>query len=157
MKRVCLLLFVAIIVFASDMLTKLWIERRLQPGDYISVVGEEFRLILTYNTGVAFGILSAGGVGLSVLIGTIIVSLMGWAIYTVYDKKSPHYAYLPLGLLLGGAVGNFVDRMIDGRVTDFLDVGLTMWRWPTFNLADCAITVGVTWLVLFWHPREPSK
>ena len=157
MKRVYLLIIVAITVLAGDGLVKFWINRWLEPGDLVPVVNEAIRLTLAYNTGVAFGMFGNGGRGLLVLTGAIIVVLAIWATYSVYATKTPRFAYLPLGLLLGGAIANFVDRVMDGRVTDFLDVGLTVWRWPTFNLADCAIVVGVSLLMLlFWNRQEPQ-
>lgn len=156
MRKVNLLVLVAVIVLAADNLAKQWIAHWLAPGEIVPVVNETFRLTLSYNTGVAFGMLEDGGSGLLVLTGTIIVALAIWALYSVYATKAPRNAYLPLGLLLGGAIANFVDRVMDGRVTDFLDIGLATWRWPTFNLADCAIVVGVGLLMLmFWNHREP--
>lgn len=157
MKRVCLLLIVALVTLAADSLVKHRIERWLEPGDVVPVVNETFRLTLSHNTGVAFGMLGNGGIGLLVLTGTIILFLAIWAIYSVYTSETPRLAYLPLGLLLGGAIANFIDRAADGQVTDFLDIGLPMWRWPTFNLADCGIVVGVSLLmILFWNRREPQ-
>jgi signal peptidase II len=157
MKRISLLLLIAVTVLVTDGVVKQWIERSLAPGDVIPVMGETFRLTLAYNTGVAFGMLGNGGRGLLVLTGTIVVVLSVWAIYNVYASATPRFAFLPLGLLLGGAIANFVDRALDGHVTDFLDVGLVMRRFPTFNLADCAIVVGVGLLMLlFWSRREPQ-
>ncbi len=158
MKRVCLLLIVALMTLAADSLVKQRIERWLSPGDVVPIVGQGFQLTLSYNTGVAFGLFGNGGNGLLVLTGTIILIIAIWALYSVYATETPHLAYLPMGLLLGGAIANFVDRAVDGRVTDFLDIGLPMWRWPTFNLADCGIVVGVSLLmILFWKYREPQS
>lgn len=157
MKRVYLLLIVTVVVLTADSLVKQWIERWLSPGDVVPVVGHAFQLTLSYNTGVAFGMFAKGGSGVLVLTGTIILILAIWALYSVYTTETPRLAYVPLGLLLGGAIANFIDRAVDGRVTDFLDVGLPMWRWPTFNLADCGIVVGVSLLMLlFWQRREPE-
>ena len=156
MKRVYLLLIVTVVMLAADSLVKQWIERWLSPGDVVPVVGQGFQLTLSYNTGVAFGMFGNGGDGLLILTGTIIFIMAVWALYSVYTTETPPFAYLPMGLLLGGAIANFVDRAMDGRVTDFLDIGLPMWRWPTFNLADCSIVVGVSLLmVLYWKRREP--
>jgi len=147
---------VAVTILAVDGLVKQWIERWLTPGDVVPLLNQTFRLTLSYNTGVAFGMFGNGGSGLLVLTGAIIILLAIWALYSVFATKTPRHAYLPLGLLLGGAIANFVDRLMDGRVTDFLDVGLSLWRWPTFNLADCAIVVGVGLLMLmFSNHREP--
>lgn len=154
MKKIYRLVLVAVTVLTADGLIKLWIERWLAPGDTVPVMGEFFHLTLAYNTGVAFGMFGNGGQGLVVLTGAIIIALVIWSIYSIYEAKAPHLAYLPLGLLVGGAIANFLDRMVDGHVTDFLDFGLILWRFPTFNLADCAIVIGVGLLmVLFWGYR----
>jgi len=156
MKRVYLLLIVAITVLAADGLVKFGIEQWLGVHDLVvPVVGESLRLTLVYNTGVALGMFGNGGGALLVLTGAIIVSLLIWSTYRVYETKTPALAYLPLGLILGGASANFIDRVIDGRVTDFLDFGYRMWRFPTFNLADCALVVGVSlFMILFWDRHK---
>jgi signal peptidase II len=144
-------------MLAADSLVKQWIERWLSPGDVVPVVGQGFQLTLSYNTGVAFGMFGNGGNAVLILTGTIILMMAVWVLYSVYTSATPRLAYLPMGLLLGGAIANFVDRAMDGRVTDFLDIGLPMWRWPTFNLADCGIVVGVSLLMLlFGRYRRPQ-
>jgi signal peptidase II len=93
------------------------------------------------NEGVAFGL---GGEISAVLIGATIVLLVGLLVLLAIRGGSGWLVWLPAALLLGGALGNLADRVRDGAVTDFIDLPL----WPTFNLADVAITVGVLLLLL---------
>jgi signal peptidase II len=94
------------------------------------------------NKGVAFGL---GGDISAVLIGVTIAVLVGVLAFLALRGKSGTLVWLPAALLIGGALGNLADRVRDGAVTDWIDLPL----WPTFNLADVAIVVGV--LLLFWE------
>ena len=133
---------------ASDFLTKHWAERTLSPSTPIPLIGQFFRLTLGYNTGVAFGLFANGGVWPLILTGLIILVLAVWMVRALRAGEIPPVAAFPIGMILGGALANFVDRLPDRRVTDFLDMGLSAARWPTFNLADSFIVVGVA--VLLW-------
>ena len=93
------------------------------------------------NEGVAFGI---GGDISAVFIGATIVVLVGFLIFLASRSRSGWLVWLPAALLIGGALGNLADRVRDGAVTDFIDLPL----WPTFYLADVAITVGFCGLLL---------
>ncbi|GAB4577289.1 MAG: hypothetical protein Fur0022_00200 [Anaerolineales bacterium] len=137
-----------LIALAVDGLTKIWAERTLVLHNPVQIVGQFFRLTLGYNTGVAFGLFANGGVWPLVVTGLIIIILAVWLVHTLRTDEFPPVAAWPIGLILGGAIANFVDRLPDGRVTDFLDFGLGAARWPTFNLADSFIVVGVA--VLLW-------
>jgi signal peptidase II len=137
-----------LIALAVDWLTKIWAERTLMLHDPVQIIGEFFRLTLGYNTGVAFGLFANGGIGPLLVTGLIIVGLAVWFVHALRASEIPPVAAWPIGLILGGAIANFVDRLPDGRVTDFLDFGLGAARWPTFNLADSFIVVGVA--VLLW-------
>lgn len=138
-----------LIVLLLDVLTKLWAEKALTLHSPIPVLGQVFRLMLGYNTGVAFGLFANGGPWPLIVTGIIIVSLIVWLLNALRAGELPGNAAWPIGLILGGAIANFADRLPDGRVTDFLDVGLGAARWPTFNLADTSIVLGVTLLLLF--------
>jgi signal peptidase II len=96
----------------------------------------------TRNEGVAFGL---GGEISVVLIGATVVVLVGLLVYMVASGRDYGLVWLPAALLVGGALGNLADRARDGAVTDFIDLPL----WPTFNLADVAIVLGV--LLLLWN------
>ena len=129
-----------------DGLTKVWAEQALSSPT--PILGNFFRLSLGHNTGVAFGLFANGGIFTLIVTGVMIAFLAAWLIYSIHSGDLTAIAVWPVGLILGGAVGNFADRMVDGRVTDFLDFGLGTARWPTFNLADSFIVVGALLLLL---------
>ena len=107
------------------------------------VIGPFLRLILVRNPGGTFGILW-GGKPFYLYLSIFAVGLICFYLVRV---KVPLYRF-SLALTLGGAVGNLVDRIRCGEVVDFLDCGIGPYRWPTFNLADCAITIGIFLLLL---------
>ena len=128
------------VVVAVDQGTKALATSLVDRGDRVEVLPflafENVR-----NEGVAFGL---GGDISAVLIGVTIVFLVGLLVFLAFRGGEGWLVWLPAALLLGGALGNLADRVRDGAVTDFIDLPL----WPTFNLADVAITVGVLLLLL---------
>jgi signal peptidase II len=128
------------VVVALDQGTKALATSLVDPGDRVEVLPflafENVR-----NKGVAFGL---GGDISAALIGATIVVLVGLLVFLALRGGEGWLVWLPAALLLGGALGNLADRVRDGAVTDFIDLPL----WPTFNLADVAITVGVLLLLL---------
>lgn len=149
------LIFSLIIALIMDGVTKLWAEQTLVPFEPVPVIGEFFRLTLGYNTGVAFGLFANGGPWPSIVTGLVIVGLAIWLTNALRAGEIPGRAGWPIGFLLGGAIANFTDRIFDGRVTDFLDVGLGAARWPTFNLADSFITLSLIYLMLVTFDHRP--
>ena len=133
-------LIVAGIVMIADQLTKSIVRGTILPGDRRQVLAGILDLTNAHNKGVAFGALAGGGAIVAALTGLALGALV---VYFVLRSRTPHL-WLPVGLLLGGALGNLADRIRADAVTDFIAVG----SWPTFNLADVAITVGVVALVL---------
>ena len=149
------------IALALDGLTKLWAESILEPYQAVPIVGQVFRLTLGYNTGVAFGLFANGGSWPLLVTGIVILGLAIWLSNALRTGEVPARAGWPIGVLLGGGIGNFADRFFDGRVTDFLDVGLGAARWPTFNLADSFITLSLVYLMFVTfggshHAPEPG-
>jgi signal peptidase II len=121
-------------VLLVDQVTKRLVQSGIAEGDRNSVFpGVE--LVHVRNRGVAFGAFAGGGTIVAVVIGAALVALVVW--FTRHARKD--LAWLPTGLLLGGAVGNIFDRVRDGAVTDFVKFP----AWPAFNVADIAITFGV--------------
>jgi signal peptidase II len=137
-----------LVTIALDSTSKIWIEQMLDPSQPISVAGEFLRLTLGYNSGVAFGMFANGGPWPLIVTGLVILFLFVWFAQGLRSGQFSPGAVWPIGLLLGGAIGNFIDRLLDGQVTDFLDVGIGAARWPTFNLADSFILIGVGLLLL---------
>ena len=121
-------------VLVADQLTKLLARDSITRGDEDAVF-PFLKLVHVKNDGVAFGIAAGGKTLVIVLIGVALVALLA---YFARHTDRP-LMWLPTGLLIGGALGNIIDRIRDGAVTDFLKVP----AWPAFNIADVAITVGV--------------
>lgn len=138
----------ALFALVLDVLTKIWVEKALLLHSPLPVVGGFFRFTLGYNTGMAFGLFANGGTLLAVITAFAIILLILWLIIAYRSDRINKLTAAPLGLIMGGAFANFADRLPDGRVTDFLDVGLGVHRWPTFNLADTFVSVGMIILIL---------
>ncbi len=150
---------VLVTVTATDAVTKALAQRYLPlPELPHDVLGNAVRLTLVYNPGAAFGI-SFGGYSRWIFMALTIVALMILA--RLYAATRPgHVARtLALALVCGGALGNLMDRLRGGLgVVDFIDVGLRTARWPTFNVADMAVTVGALLLafVLWSEDRRTA-
>lgn len=141
-RRLAYLALIPAIV-ALDLATKAWARTDLRYGEPVEVL-PFFDLTLGYNRGVAFGLLNDAG-GIVVLFVTAAISLM----FGVWFWREPRpLTQFGLALVLGGALGNFFDRLSRGEVTDFLDVHALGHHWPAFNLADTAITFGAVVLVI---------
>jgi signal peptidase II len=128
----------AVVVVALDQVVKALVRSGLEPGErHDLVLGIE--LVNVRNSGIAFGLLSDGGALL--VVGTAVALLA--LVFFFVTHSGRRLVWLPTGLLLGGAVGNLIDRALEGSVTDFVKLP----HFPAFNVADMAITVGVVVLV----------
>jgi len=143
-------------VFALDQLTKYWINHRLPLGSYgatgLTVIPDFFYLVHVGNTGAAWSMFSGKSTGLALLaVGTL------FAIYFWRDQLGLRQPTVQgtFGLLCGGIIGNLVDRLLHGHVIDFVDLHFGNYTYPTFNVADSGICVGVFWYVL-WSLRNPT-
>lgn len=138
----------AFLAMAIDQATKIWAEASLALGEYIPVV-PFFNIRLGYNTGAAFSFLSdAGGWQQWFFIIFAIVVSVVLSVWIIRLKTHEAWTGIGLGLILGGAVGNVIDRIAYGHVIDFLDVYYGQWHFPTFNIADSAITLGAGILLM---------
>jgi signal peptidase II len=136
----------AAVVVVVDQASKQLVEARIERGGTVDVF-PGLELINSRNTGVAFGALEGAGLLVAVLIGLSLTLLLG---YFLLHRDMP-WLWLPVGLLLGGALGNLVDRAREGAVVDFIDP----IAWPAFNLADACIVVGV--FALLWVVERRSR
>lgn len=139
-------LLVAAFVVALDQLTKSWVRSNIALNEAIPVWGR-LTLANVRNTGSAFGLFVNQAFLLTLIAAVGIVAIL---IFYKYFSKSNWLGVTGLSLVLGGAVGNLIDRIRFGYVTDFIDV--LLWgdfHWPTFNVADSAITVGSIVLIFF--------
>jgi signal peptidase II len=127
-------------VVIVDQLSKHAVERSIVPGEERGVL-PGVQLVDARNHGVAFGFLPGHHIAVTIVIGVAVAGLLA---YFLRHATKP-LIWLPTGLLIGGALGNILDRLRDGSVTDFIKLPL---GWPPFNLADASITIGVLLLVL---------
>ena len=147
-KKATLCLIVIALVSASDQLSKLWVRAHLAPGESLPIT-DRLSLIYIENTGSAFGLLA----NQTFLIITIsIAGLLFILLFLRYLSPATTLSIVSIGLILGGAVGNLIDRIRFGCVTDF--IYFRLWgdfHWPAFNIADASIVVGVCLLIYSFY------
>lgn len=133
----------AALIVVADQLTKAWLVSFLKPGEGVAVLGDWLRLVHSQNSGGLFGLLHGQAVPFG-LVSLVVVAL----IVLYHGRAAPNrYISITLGLLLGGAIGNLVDRLRIGYVVDFVDAGIGDLRWYTFNVADTAISFAILLLL----------
>jgi signal peptidase II len=139
-----------------DLITKVIAEATLLRTPGVSVFGDWFQLRLVYNQGAAFG-LHVGPYSRWIFFTVALVAVFVLARMSRSSPPGDRFRQLALGLVAGGAIGNLIDRIRSGRgVVDFLDVGVGALRWPTFNVADIAVSCGAIALAIsLW--REDAR
>jgi signal peptidase II len=156
-RRIVLVATVAVFVFVLDRVTKLVVESALPLGSSIEVVGPWVRISHVTNSGAAFGLLPERTTLLSILSVAAVCAIVFY--YRRLAADSPLIA-ATLGMQLGGAFGNLVDRVRQGYVVDFVDVGLPDGpRFWSFNVADSSIVVGIiaVTVLLWWQERQQTR
>ena len=140
----------ALIILFLDQVSKWLAVNHLESHQILSVIPGFFNLVLVKNRGMAFGILNQSGSGFCCyfLIATTIAAIGVILFFFYWVKENQKWLTIGLSLILGGAIGNLVDRVRFGYVIDFLDFFLKDFHWPAFNVADSAVTVGVFWLLI---------
>ena len=146
---------VAVFVFVLDRFTKIWVEESIPLYESRQVVGDYVRLVHTQNTGAAFGLLPERTTLLSVLSVFAVLAILYY--YRQFANSSPLVA-ATLGMQLGGAFGNLLDRMTKGYVVDFVDVGIPGGvRFWAFNVADSSIVLGIIFVTfLLWQEERAT-
>ncbi len=145
-------LLVAALVVVLDQLTKAWVANAFPLGGERQVIPGLFRLVHTRNRGIAFGLLGTSGPTVQIGLLVVIVAIVLVVARQLGRTNGDALTACGLALILGGALGNLVDRVVRGEVVDFLDFYLG-WggrehHWPSFNLADSAISVGACCVIL---------
>lgn len=142
--------FAAISVIIVDQLSK-FVVLSLLDEEYC--VAPFFNLVLVMNRGVTFGFLGSivSPALLVVFACAIIFALL------MFVRSRPSYYHLPVAVIIGGAIGNIIDRLIHGAVVDFLDFHLCNYHWPAFNIADTSVVVGVLTLFYISYIEEMKK
>src|SRR6184192_3520659 len=138
--RLLLVALVAVAVFALDRVTKAWVSENIPLGTARPVVGDYVRIVHAQNTGAAFGLLPERTTLLSVL---SVLAVLAIVYYYRQIASASWLVSATLGMQLGGAFGNLLDRVTQGYVVDFVDVGVGEVRFWAFNVADSSIVVGI--------------
>lgn len=138
-----------------DQTSKLIVESRMVVyRDSISVIGDFFRLTYIQNKGAAFG-LTLGSPELHTVISILALGVLIWMFLTL--PRNDRLLRIALLLVLGGALGNIIDRFRLNAVIDFFDFGIGLYRWPVFNFADSFVTVGIGLLALGYSRSSAAK
>jgi signal peptidase II len=151
----------AALVFGADRATKWLVESRMSFTDSYTVIPGFFEIIHTQNTGIAFGLFanstSEWRTAILIALSSAALLLVGAMLWSA--GRMDRLSVAGLALILGGAMGNVFDRIMWGRVTDFLEFYIGSWHWPTFNIADSAIVIGSGLLILeLLKPnRQPAR
>ncbi|MDD5748307.1 MAG: signal peptidase II [Actinomycetota bacterium] len=151
-KRKSVIVFASstLISLAIDQLTKLLIALNIQEGRSITVIPHVLWITHTKNTGAAFGLMAGKGGIIFFCSLFLIILLLVW-LFSRSEKRIG--IYIALGAIVGGALGNLTDRIIRGKVVDFIDLG---W-WPVFNLADTLIVIGVIMFLIVFFLEDRKK
>ena len=140
---------IALIVFVADRVTKNLVAAEVPYGTEVQLIGRLVGITNVRNSGAAFG--TAPALAGVFLIASVVVAI-GLAVY-VMRNQGDLFSFGALGLIMGGTVGNGFDRVVNGTVTDFINVHF----WPVFNVADSAISVGVVLLIAsYFFSRKPT-
>lgn len=151
-------LLIAAIILLLDQATKVYVlEWLMQPPQSIPVTSF-FALVLTWNRGMSFGMLNMDAAWVPWVLGGVTVAVT-IALFVWLSRARGWATVLGLALVIGGALGNLIDRILYGAVVDFILLHYEGWRWPAFNVADTAITLGVIALLLvsLFAGRESPK
>jgi signal peptidase II len=145
--------FTALLIVIFDQLTKYMVRTSLEPFETVRVL-PFLQLVSVRNKGAAFGLFKGFGNSTFIVISVAAIILISYLLTKSREER------FGLSLILGGAIGNLIDRIVFGKVTDFIDVFAGTFHWPAFNVADSALTIGLIVMVLtsFFHAKreEPA-
>lgn len=138
-------LIVAIVILIIDQLTKKIITATMNIGDSYEVIPHFLNITSHRNNGAAWGILS-GKMGFFYIITLIILAVL--IIFYIKETKYNAFMQVAISLLFAGALGNFIDRLFNGEVVDFIDINIFGYDFPIFNIADSSLTIGVIFVII---------
>ena len=146
------------LVIIFDQLTKYLIFNYLPLYDAITIVPGFLDITHLHNPGVAFGMFSSNHSNIQQLVLMSASLIAVCVIFYFYNQTQKEYRYMQLGfaLILGGALGNFIDRFRMGKVVDFIDIYIGQYHWPAFNVADSAISIGIAIFIYHMVFKRPD-
>lgn len=152
-------LSLATVVLVLDLATKILVQGGIERFESITVIPGFFDLVHVLNKGAAFGFLNSEHIAWQrpFFIAAAAIAVVS-ILYLIREGHGREwFGATGLGLLLGGALGNLIDRIRIGYVVDFLDIYVGDWHWPAFNVADIGISIGVTCLIISFYQVERHK
>lgn len=151
-------LAVSAVVIGFDQLTKIIVRHALMPYMPQEAIPHVLNWTLAFNRGAAFSFLADSSGWQTWLFGILaVVVCVGLIVWLARTARRDWRTALPVALIIGGALGNLIDRLIHGQVTDFIQVYWHAWSFPAFNVADSAITVGAVLLIAFGLFGKPTS
>ncbi|WP_291327601.1 signal peptidase II [Desulfovibrio sp. UCD-KL4C] len=150
MKKYSLAGLIATVIIILDQITKVAIRNNLELWSSKTIITDYFNLVYVINKGAAFGFLNRSDINWqrTFFIVVTVISLAAITMLLKSTKDKDLFQIAGLGFILGGAVGNLIDRIIYGEVTDFLDIYMGTHHWPAFNVADIAICIGAVAMII---------
>lgn len=152
-------LIFAALALALDQISKALLQRMFENGFNGLALGGCLNIVKTWNKGVSFSLFTQESFWGSFLLVLVALMVVAWLLYWLKSEKSP-LAQMALGLVIGGALGNILDRLRFGAVFDFLDFYYRQWHWPAFNGADSFICLGVfllIWQNIFFEKKNKGE
>ena len=153
-RKPAILLLTGLAILVADQLTKALVVANLVPGARVLVLGDLVQIWHAQNRGAAFSLFQGGSI-FFLVVSVLSLGMVAYFHRTLRDRA--WWVHLVLGIVLGGTLGNFIDRLRQGYVTDWISVGVGDTRWPTFNVADSSIVVGIGALVLYLLVTNPDR
>ena len=138
----------SLLVVVADQISKHWVLSAFAVGEVLPL-SDFFNLVLVFNSGAAFSFLAGAGGWQKWFFIVLALLVSVWLVVMIRNSAGQGATAAAMALVLGGAIGNVIDRLRFGAVADFLDFHLYGWHWPAFNVADAAITGGVA--LLLWR------
>ena len=154
MRKHLLLSILFVFTLVTDQLTKIAVDSYYNLYDSRNILGDYLQLTYVRNSGAAFGI-SFGTPKIMFAVTAIVTIVLAYLFLKGTLKPSSQIGKIAVVLVLGGAVGNLIDRIRMGEVIDFIDMGIGLHRWPVYNLADTYVTIGM--FILFFTYAVQSK
>lgn len=149
-----ILLSTALTILVADQVTKALVVANLGVGDRTQLLGDLVQIWHAQNRGAAFSLFQ-GGTLIFLVVSVLSIGMVAYFHRTLRDRGT--WLHVVLGIVLGGTLGNFTDRVRQGYVTDWLSVGFGDTRWPTFNVADSSVVVGIGILVIYLFLANPER
>lgn len=152
--KALLLLLTALVILVADQVTKALVIGNLEVGEHTQLFGDFVQVWHAQNRGAAFSLFQ-GGTIIFLVVSVLSIGMVAYFHRTLRDRSA--WLHVVLGIVLGGTLGNFTDRLRQGYVTDWLSVGFGDTRWPTFNVADSSVVVGIGILVIYLLLTSPER